>query len=251
MSLLKFARATLNRCVSPLGIEIIRKGIHDFSDQKQYIPVQQTVAAAERSGLSVGDYIDEVINNIPGATQATIDGMKRLGVFAQRISNVVEIGPGSGRYLEKTVLACSPARYEIYETAGPWASYIETKYKIVMQHTDGRTLGSTRDNSVDLAHAHKVFSSIPSLATFTYWAEMARVCRRGGHAVFDIMTENCLDLDTFKKWVAFPHETGSYPAAMPRAIAVEYFESHQFDLVGTFFIPMPPGRTEVFVFHKR
>lgn len=251
MSILKFARVALNRCVSPVGIEIIRKGSLDYSDQKNYIPFQQIVAAAERSGLSVGDYIDEVMNKIPGATQATIDGMKRLGVFTQRISNVVEIGPGSGRYLEKTLLACSPLRYEVYETAGPWASYIETRYKVIMQHTDGRTLGATPDNSVDLAHAHKVFSSIPSLPTFSYWVEMARVCRSGGHAVFDIMTENCLDLDTFKKWANSPHETGSYPAAMPRAIAIEYFVSHQFDLIGTFFMPMPPGRTEVLVFRKR
>ncbi len=251
MSILKLARVALNRCVSPVGIEIIRKDSHDYSDQKNYIPFQQTIAAAERSGLSVGDYIDAVINNIPGATQATIDGMKRLGVFAQQITNVVEIGPGSGRYLEKTLVVCSPKRYEVYETAGPWASYIKTKYNVVMQPTDGRTLGATSDNSVDLAHAHKVFSSIPSLSAFNYWTEMARVCRSGGHAVFDIMTENCLDLETFQKWVNVRHETGSYPAAMPRTIAVDYFVNCQFDLVGTFLIPMSPGRTEVFVFRKR
>ena len=117
-----------------------------------------------------------------------------------------------------------------------------------MQYTDGKTLGATPDSSVDLVHAHKVFSSIPSLTTFNYWAGMTRVCRKGGHAVVDIMTENCLDLDAFKKWVDSWHETGSYPAAMLRAIAVEYFVSHQFDLIGTFFIPMSPGRTEVLVF---
>ena len=99
MSVLKFARVALNRCVSPLGIEIVRKGRFDYSDQGQYIPFHQTIAAAERSGLSVGDYIDEVMNKSPGATQATVDGMKRLGVFAQRSTNVVEIGPGTGRYL--------------------------------------------------------------------------------------------------------------------------------------------------------
>jgi hypothetical protein len=251
MSILKFARVAVNRCVSPLGIEILPKKGHDYSDDREYIPCQQTIAAAESSGLSVGDYIDEVINKIPGATQATIDGMKRLGVFAHRITNVVEIGPGSGRYLEKAMAECSPTRYEVYETAGPWISYLENKYPVVMQPTDGLSLHATPDCSVDLVHAHKVFCGVPSHTTFTYWTEMARVCRSGGHAVFDILTEACLDLSTLQKWVDHPSGYLAYPAVIPRVLAIEYFASRQFDLVGTFFIPMTPGRTEVFVFHKR
>jgi len=250
MTVLKSARKTVNRCLFPLGLEVIRKDSHDSRDQSNFLPFERTIAAAERSGLSVGDYIDEVMNKQPGATQATIDGMMRLGVFARRITNVVEIGPGSGRYLEKTVAACSPTRYEVYETAAPWASYVKAKYNVILQPTDGQTLRATPDNSVDLVHAHKVFSSIPSLPTFIYWTEMARVCRNGGYAVFDILTEACLDLDTLQQWVDSGLDTGSYPAAMPRAIAVGYFSSRQFELVGTFVVPMTPGRTEVFVFRK-
>ena len=251
MSILGLARLAVNRRLSPLGVEIVRKSGHDWSDTRTFLPFQATIAAAERSGLSVGDYIDEIMNNTPGATQATIDGMKRLGVFTEQLRNVVEIGPGSGRYLDKTMAACSPTRYEVYETAGPWASYIQTKYSVLLQPTDGRTLSATPDNSVDLVHAHKVFSGIPSLPTFTYWTEMARVCRIGAHAVFDILTEACLDLDTFKKWVDSSIENGAYPAAMPRITPIQYFESCQFDLIGTFFIPLSPGKTEVFVFRKR
>jgi hypothetical protein len=251
MRVAKFAKQMINAYLSPLGIEIIRVRRHDWSDQRNFIPAQETIAAADRYGLSVGDYIDQVINKHPGATQATIDGMKRLGVFAQRLTNVVEIGPGSGRYLEKTMVACSPKRYEIYETAGPWISYLMTKYNVVVQPADGHTLRATPDNSVDLVHAHKVFCSVPSLTTFIYWTEMARVCLSGGHVVFDILTETCLDLDAFQKWVNSSISYGTYPAAMPQAIAVEYFSSRQFDLVGTFFVPLGECRTEVFVFRKR
>lgn len=247
----KFAIQMINACLSPLGIEIIRTRRHDWSDPRNFIPCQETIAAADRSGLSVGDYLDQVINKHPGATQVTIDGMKRLGVFAQRITNVVEIGPGSGRYLEKTMVACSPTRYEIYETARTWSSYLMAKYNVVVQPADGWTLRATPDNSVDLVHAHKVFCSVPSLTTFNYWTEMARICLSGGHVVFDILTETCLGLDTFHKWVNSSHEYGSYPAAMPRSIAIEYFSSREFDLVGTFCEPLGESTTEVFVFRKR
>ena len=112
---------------------------------------------------------------------------------------MVEIGPGSGRYLEKTVEACAPSHYEVYETAGPWASYVVSKYNVVLQPTDGRTLRPTPDGSTDLVHAHKVFPSIPFVATCSYWTEMARVARSGAHVVFDIKTEASLDSDIFEK----------------------------------------------------
>jgi SAM-dependent methyltransferase len=250
-SILSLARVTVNRVLSPLGIEIIRRRGHDWGDTRTFLPFEQTIASAARRGLSLNDYIDEVINKIPGATQATIDGMKNLGVFARPIHSVVEIGPGSGRYLEKTLAQCAPERYEVYETAIPWAAYVRDKYHVVLQPTDGRTLSSTFDESADLVQAHKVFCGIPALPTFRYWAEMARVCRSDGHAVFDIVTEDCLDLDALRDWIGSSTEYGPYPATIPRRTAIEYFASRRFDLVGTFFIPLGTGRTEVFVFRKR
>lgn len=125
--------------------------------------------------------------------------MFRLGVFSKQITTVVESGPGSGRFIEKTLEACSPSNYEVYETAGLWASYVVSKYDVVLQPTDDRTLRATSDGSADLVHAYKVFVGVPFLETYTYWTEMARVARSGSHVVFDIMTEACLDSDTLKK----------------------------------------------------
>jgi hypothetical protein len=45
-----------------------------------------------------------------------------LGVYSGAVNWVVEIGPGSGRYVEKTLSVCSPSRYEVYETATKWGS---------------------------------------------------------------------------------------------------------------------------------
>lgn len=244
------AGVILNKCINPLGIKIVRSG-HNWQDTKNFIPCAETVENARRKGCSVGDYIDEVMNNIPGTTEATIKGMASLDVFEKPIDTVLEIGPGSGRYLEKTLAHCTPERYEIYETSAPWAAYLQQNYDVVLLPTDGRYLSSTPDRSVDLVQAHKVFSSIPSLPTFGYWKEMSRVCRDGGFVVFDILTETCLEPATLNKWINSGTDNGAYPAAIPREAAISFFKSENFDVKGSFCVQIGPGHTEVFVFQKK
>lgn len=251
LSLPERAKSAIKRPRFPYGVKIIRKGAHDWSDVRTFIPFEATLMAASRVGLSVGDYIDNVMNRIPGATQATIDQMAGLGVFADKLQTVVEIGPGSGRYLEKTLAACAPARYEIYETATLWAAYLAKRFDIILQPTDGRSLAATASNTVDLVQAHKVFSTIPFLTTARYWLEMVRVTRPGGFAVFDIVSESCMGPALLPRWASSNIDNGSYPAMIPRAVATGYFESQGFSLIGSFFIPMTPGRTETYVFRKR
>jgi len=43
--------------------------------------------------------------------------MKKLGVFDGEIERVCEIGPGTGRYLDKVLKLAKPTYCEIYETA--------------------------------------------------------------------------------------------------------------------------------------
>lgn len=241
----------MNAAVAPFGLQVTRRASHDWSDTRNFIPLQETLDAARRAGLSVGDYVDGVMNKIPGATQATMDGLAQLGLFSRPLDTVVEIGPGTGRYLEKTIAVCSAQRYEIYETSQAWAFYVATNFGVISQPTDGKTLSGTADASADLVHAHKVFSTIPFIATCAYWTEMARVAKPGGYVVFDIMTESCLDPNTLGRWVASGVDNGSYPAAMPRQVAIDYFDDQSFDLVGAFLVPMGSGKTEVLAFRKR
>jgi hypothetical protein len=93
----------VNKFLNEFGFKIVSVNLHDQNNQENFIPIEQTLREASRAGLSVGDYIDSVMNNTPGATQLTIDGMHRLGVFDQKIDTICEIGPGSGRYLEKII----------------------------------------------------------------------------------------------------------------------------------------------------
>jgi SAM-dependent methyltransferase len=250
MNLRADAKSIAKHCLRAVGLQVTRRPQHDWTDVTSFIPFSETLAAAEKAGLSVGDYIDTVMNRTPGATQATIDGMAALGVFSQPVATVLEIGPGSGRYLEKTIRACSPSRCEIYETAEPWARYVVQKHGAVRQPSDGTKLSATPTASVDLAQAHKVFSSIDLLPTLCYWREMLRVVRPGGFIVFDVMTEACLAPDTIDRWIDAGLHTGSYPAAVPRQAIIGYFERHGAECVGSFLVPMGPGTTETFVFRR-
>jgi Methyltransferase domain len=245
-------KATINWALAPLDAKIVRRNetLHDWRNVQTFIPFEPTLKAAREAGLSLGDYIDTVMNRIPGATQATIDQMARLGVFADKVDTVVEIGPGSGRYLEKTLAACHPSRCEIYETAGPWAEYVRDTLDVILQPTNGRTLAATPDGSVDLVQAHKVFSATPFLTTARYWIEMCRVLRAGGFAIFDIVTETCMDPASVTRWVASQGIDSTYPAMMPRATTVDFFTSRGLSLVGSFVVPMGSGTTETFVFRK-
>lgn len=221
-----------------------RGGIDDF------LPFEPTIRAAQSAGLSLGDYIDEVINGTPGATKATIDGMRSLGVFADETATVLEIGPGSGRYLERIIEECAPSRYEIYETAAPWTDYLVDKFGVVAQPTSGSSLAPTPDSSVDLVQAHKVFCGVTFLISARNFLEMARVARPGGRIVFDVMTETCLDPDSVRVWAERGEGHDTYPAAMPRQTCVDLFGTLGCTLVGGFTVPMGVGSTEVLVFRK-
>ena len=244
------ARAAAKVAFASIGGAISGKRGHDWHNVANYIPFEETIAAAASAGLSVGDYIDGTAPGKPSATRQTIDEMARLGVFDGPIAWVVEIGAGSGRYVERTINACQPKRYEIYETAAKWAGYVAERYHVIWQPTDGKTLAATPDNSVDLVQAHKVFSTVSFLVSAHYWLEMARVARPGGFAVFDIVTESCMSTEQLEVWVASGIDNGSYPAVIPRGLATEFFAKHGFALRGSFTVPMRPGRTETFVFQK-
>src|SRR5215472_8682170 len=88
----------------------------------EFIAFKETLEAAEAAGLPVGDCIDRNYVHHAGRspTEQTIDGMVALGVFDFPLHAICEIGPGSGRYLQRTIALGHPTHYEIYETATEW-----------------------------------------------------------------------------------------------------------------------------------
>lgn len=232
-----------NKVLGGAGLELVRKD-REFQN---YIPVRQTLRDAERSGLSLGDYIDSTFN-VPGTTQLTVDKMSELGVFERRISRVCELGPGSGRYLEKVKNLCTPEYYEIYETSKPWREWLVEKYQVTAHATDGVSLSSTPSQSMDLVHTHKMLYGNSILTIFRYLMEMVRVVNHRGVVVFDLLTAECINNELMAKWV----ESGVDHAhsMTPRQVALDYFTRHGFHCAGTFIVPMSPGVTEYFVFRR-
>jgi SAM-dependent methyltransferase len=239
-------RQAAKRVLRQIGVRP-RTSASSERDHSQYIPFEETIAAAKAANLPVGDYLDRNYN-VAGATQRTIDEMSALRVFDRPPQDVCEIGPGSGRYLTKIVAAFQPSHYEIYETAEPWARYLVREYQVVYRQTDGRSLAETPTASIDLVQAHKVFVTTPFVSTWSYLREMIRVTRPGGHIVFDIMTERCVEPNLLDGWIL--RSSNYYPSVFPRDFALRVFEHHGATFVGSFFVPMRPGQTETFVFRK-
>lgn len=244
MSLKGAVRDGMNKLLRPFGMQIVRGHSTDPA-VKSFLPARKTIAAAQRSGLSVGDYIDR--NHAEaGATAATVDAMLRLSELAVPVERVCEIGPGSGRYAEKVIAALRPQVYEAYETAADWLPHLRTLPNLVTQRADGHTLASTGSDSVDLVHAHKVFVYVPFATTVGYLQEMARVVRPGGAVAFDLVTEDCLDEPTLESWVA--HGTIFLPT--PRAWVIDFLTRRGLSFQGNFCTAMTGGRTELLVFRQ-
>jgi hypothetical protein len=236
-------RDTLNRVLGSFDLELVRRGQGAFEN---YLPLRSTLAGAKAAGSKVGDFID-AIHNVPGATDQTLSEMAQLGVFNRTIDCVCELGPGSGRYLERTLQRCRPARYEVYETAKDWRDWLASTYPIIAHKADGVSFSRTPTASVDLMQAHKVLPGLPIFVACRYLTEMARVTRLNGMVVFDVLTEQCLGDELVSTWLS----RHAWPQSMfPKEFVIAYLNRRGLAFVGSFVISMAPGITEYFVFSR-
>jgi hypothetical protein len=217
-----------------------------------FLPFKETLAAAKAAGLSVGDYLErKQAHGARSARDQTMEGLAASGVFDSSFERVCEIGPGSGRYLERTVERCKPKLYEIYETSSEWGDWVVHQYGVQARICDGRTLSETESDSVDLAQAHRVFPGVPFLCTVSYFQEMARVVRAGGWVVFDIMTEACFSPEHLDAWFrANPWQWAWSPHMISREFTISMFADRGLRLEASFFVPLHPAITECMVFRK-
>ena len=157
-----------------------------------YISAAATLKAATAEGLSVGDYVETVWLQ-PGRSQQIIDRIAKTGVFSTCRLTALEIGAGTGRYMEKVFSLCKSIHcYESYETDPGWEKYLSNSYPITTRSTDGRSLSDTLDHSVDFVCAHGVFVYTSFLTTMSYLREIVRVCSPGAVLAADFITEDCM-----------------------------------------------------------
>lgn len=246
MTVMTRIHTSINRALRPTGVQVVRGWSSDAAIQS-FISARRTLAAAQRANLSLTDYIDQ-FSAKPGATVAAVREMLKLADLSAPAGRVCEIGPGTGRYAEKVIAALQPEVYEAYETARDWLPHLSKLPNVELRDPDGRTLSHTASASVDLVHAHKLFVYVPLVTTVGYWWEMARVVRPGGAVAFDIVTENCMDEATTSTWVS---ESTTLYSMIPRQWTIDLLDRTGLTLVGSTFVPMSNGRSELLVFRKQ
>jgi phospholipid N-methyltransferase len=212
-----------------------------------YISAKDTVFAAKLEGLSVCDYVEKLWNS-QGDTQKVIDQIALHGVFVEN-AHILEIGAGTGRYLEKTLEKCTPPPmlYESYETASDWAKYLQQTYPIVSREANGISLKDTLDNSIDFLHSHGVFVYLPFLISYRYFKEIWRVVKLNGNVVFDIYSEDCMDEHNLENWLKSEHK---YPCFLSKNYVASLFEQKGFKLIDTFKHPHGAGESEYLLFKR-
>ena len=226
----------LNRSIKKLlaaaGLAIVRTTPQTIGGQP--ISDEHAIAEAQRRGISVGLYLEELFGKI-GRAQKIIDRMKTLGAFSEDLNVVCEIGPGSGVYIEKVLEIATPDRYEIYEIAENRAEFLAREYPVISQPTDGFILTHTPSGTVQLVHAHGVFVALQFLTSYSYFKEIVRVTAPEGYAVFDIISEDCLDEDTVDLWL---NSNLRYPSFLSKKYVIDFFNRHSFHLVDDFRLPL-------------
>ncbi|WP_319421900.1 hypothetical protein [Pleurocapsa sp. FMAR1] len=90
----------------------------------------------------------------------------------------------------------------------------------------------------------------PSLVMCRYFEEMARMVRTDGKIVFDMVTEGCLNDVMLKNWFIAGAGYQHYPCLMSKQLALDLLSRRDCAFVGSFFVPMKPGKLSVWRFVK-
>jgi SAM-dependent methyltransferase/CDP-glycerol glycerophosphotransferase (TagB/SpsB family) len=225
------------------------------TDLGGFIDAPSTVAAARAKGMSVCDY-RESLEDDPrkrGRRGRIIRRLADAGIF-QGVSAACEIGAGTGMYLEKVIELARPKSYEVYEINPGWVQFLESEYgsrqgtKLVCHPADGATLRFTPANSIDLVQAHGVFVYVPLMQSLRYLKECARVCRPGGHVVFDCYLDTTFSsLTVAEAWLGSPWH---FPVIVPKKLLEEFAAANSFTCVDAFSEIHGAGIVDYFVWRK-
>jgi len=235
-------------CVNPIlkfaGVELAPKEIVTGG----YIGCKTTIAKAREAGLTVPAYVAQIWHE-EGVVERFVQYLRGLIPLSQ-CSTMLEIGPGTGRFLEPISKLASPASYEIYETNSDWADYLVRTYGVDAHKADGRCLAQTPDATQHLVHAHCVFVYLSISIAFGYFHEMCRVCAPGGFVVFDSFLSDRQDLASIEKW---RQNQDAWQIILPREPIIALFTQNGFETVADDYQmkTFRSGYSQYLIFRKR
>jgi len=215
---------TLKALLRPAGYTIT-----PLRRRAEYIDAEETIQAARSAGQTVPEYVASLWGEV-GVTEAVVGQLAACGAL-EPCARVVEIGPGTGRYLAPVLERVRPAQYDSYELDDGWAEYLTATHGVTRQETDGESLPGTPDASCGLVQAHNVFVYLKPLVAFRYFQEMARVCAPGGFLVFDYYPDEEISEETLLSWLEHPER---YPVLLSQRRVNAFFEKLGFRRVHAF-----------------
>ena len=176
-----------------------------------YFNAKAVVKQARHAGLSVTEYLEN--SNLGGVGKRRdeiINALQERKVLYP-CKKIVEIGAGTGMYLEKFIEICKPDVYEIYETDKGWTKYLKKTYshktRLKVHNAEGDSLRDTADNSADIISAHGVFVYLPLIHTFQYLQEAVKICSQNGLIIFDFFSDRIF---TVSEVLAFKKKNPQY-----------------------------------------
>ena len=222
---------------------------------KGYFNAKSTIKKAEEEGLSVAEYLEK--NNIGkvGRNRESIISLLNSKGYIIKYDSILEIGAGTGIYLERFLELCAPAKYEVYEPDLGWSNYLRKKYsdrgiEMRVHQSDGCTLKQSKDNTVDLIIAHGVFVYLPIVITFHYLIEAVRVCKQNGRIVFDCFTDCTFTVDEIIRFREVNPEY-DFPVIISEATLFEFCDRFNLEIEGFFEAPYHLTNTTYYVIKKK
>lgn len=246
MTIKNLIRNLIDRTVNKYGFRLQPTGLGYFNPS-------DVVPEAKEMNLSLCEYLEKTNKGGVGVRRDFIVEEIFNTVHLQA-PNILEIGAGTGMYVEKFLSNYNPAMYEVYETNLNWVAYLKEEYaskgNLKFQHADGTSLHQSASNSVDLLTMHGVTVYIPVILSVNYLNEMYRVCKSGGFIIFDCFTDENFTLSTVNNWLEDTYEY-TFPVVISMNLINEFAEKNNLSLVKKFDIQYHASKSTYFIYKKQ
>jgi hypothetical protein len=229
----------VNGLLAKAGLMVTRAAPSQFESWRAsiggpYRTDREVIRKAAARGLSVGDFVEEEWGK-PGRSRKIVAKMRDAGAVPESLESVCEIGPGTGRYIQRIFEIAAPKHYEICEIERSRAKWLARTYPVTILPAEGETLRHSRTASIQLVHAHGVFASLKAISCFAYFEEMMRITAPNGHIVFDVICEECLGDVEVDAWLKSQLR---YVNFLSKGFLAQFFEKRGFSLVSDFRFPL-------------
>lgn len=203
------------------------------SNEKGYIDAISTEREAIKRSMSICDYLESL--NIDTRKVGRRDRIvERIATyFVGSKLSVLEIGTGTGMYLEK-LKTDDVMQYVVYEVNEGWKKYLKKKFEnniVQILNVNGVDLNQTPNNTINVVHAHAVFVYLPIIQVLNYFIEVARVLVMNGVFIFDIINDTDLTVADAEDWSREGHR---FAVVIPHTFIEDFSISYGFEIVTTF-----------------